>query len=310
MNASILEHFRPLPDPRVDRTKHYPLMEIILLFIAATVSGCEGWKQIKDFGDTKLWWLRKYLLYQQGIPVDDTLARTISCLDTKAFQLCFMSWMKGVAEATENDIIAIDSKTLRRSYNAKDDKAAIHMVSAWSTANGVVLGQEKTLEKSNEITAIPLLLDILDLKGCIVTIDAMSCQREIAQQIVDKKADYVLALKANQPNLHEEVKTFFELAKHEAFENVKHDYCHDIDTGHGRIETRSCWVVPANPKHFPSMVKWPKIKTIAMVMSKRELQNVKTTHDCRFYISSLDTQAEHYPLPGSIGLLKIHFIGP
>lgn len=293
MSASILEHFKQLPDPRVDRTKRYPLMEIILLFIAATVSGCEGWKQIKDFGDTKLWWLRKYLPYQQGIPVDDTLARTICRLDTKAFQLCFMSWMKGVAQATENDIVAIDGKTLRRSYNAKDDKAAIHMVSAWSTANGVVLGQEKTSEKSNEITAIPLLLDILELKGCIVTIDAMGCQREIAKQIVDKKADYVLALKGNQPNLHEEVKTFFELAKKENFANLKHDYYQDIDTGHGRIETRSCWVVPANPKHFPGVAKWPKIKTIAMVMSERDLQNGKTTHDCRFYISSLDTQAEH-----------------
>lgn len=155
MQADMLSHFSDLPDPRVDRTKRYPLIEIIFLIISATVSGCEGWKSIRDFGAMKLNWLRQFLPYENGIPVDDTIARVMRKLNTKQFENCFVNWMPSVVEMTEGDVIAIDGKTLRRSYDTASGKSAIHMVSAWSSANGVVLGQEKTSEKSNEITAIP-----------------------------------------------------------------------------------------------------------------------------------------------------------
>ena len=213
MDVTLLKHFEELKDPRVDRTKRYPLIEIIFLIISATVSGCEGWKSIRDFGVMKLDWLQKYLPYNNGIPVDDTIARVMRKLNTKQFENCFMSWMQGIAMATEGDVIAIDGKTLRRSYDKASDKSAIHMVSAWSSANGVVLGQEKTAEKSNEITAIPELLNNLAIKGCIVSIDAMGCQKEIANQVIGKKADYLLALKGNQGKLHNDAKSFFALAK-------------------------------------------------------------------------------------------------
>src|SRR6266568_2197487 len=158
MQQGLIECFEKLPDPRVERTRRYPLIEIILLIIAGTVSGCEGWKSLKDFGEAKLNWLRKFLPYKDGIPVDDTLARVMRKLETKAFQACFIQWIQSVSEATSGDVVAIDGKTLRRSHNRKDGVPAIHMVSAWSSENGLVLGQEKTAEKSNEITAIPQLL--------------------------------------------------------------------------------------------------------------------------------------------------------
>lgn len=291
MDNQLLTHFSTLPDPRVDRTKRYPLNEIILLVISAVVSGFEGWKQIKDFGEIKLDWLRKFLPYNEGIPVDDTIARVMRKLDTKAFQSCFVSWMQSVIEATDGDVVAIDGKTLRRSHDGAAGKSAIHMVSAWSSANGVVLGQEKTSEKSNEITAIPELLSVLALKGCIVSIDAMGCQRAIAEQIVKHKADYILALKGNQGHLHEEVKDFFKTAQAENFKNVAVKHHEEYDKGHGRIEHRQCWVLHANPTHFPSVAKWKALKQVVMIKSQRQLKD-KTTEDTRFYITSLSEGAE------------------
>ena len=193
MESGLLTHFKDLEDPRVDRTKRYPLIEIIFLIISATISGCEGWKSIRDFGLLKLDWLRQFLPYENGIPVDDTLARVMRKLNTKQFASCFTQWIQSVMKATDGDIIAIDGKTLRRSYDSGSGKSAIHMVSAWSSLNGVVLGQEKTAEKSNEITAIPELLNSLAIKSCIVSIDAMGCQKNIAEQIIKQKGDYLLA---------------------------------------------------------------------------------------------------------------------
>lgn len=293
MKKSLITHFSILPDPRVDRTKRYPLIEIIFLVVTAVISGCEGWKQIKDFGDMKLDWLRKFLPYADGIPVDDTIARVMRKLDTKAFQGCFIGWMKSVSEATEGTVIPIDGKTLRRSHDGKSGKTAIHMVSAWSSENGVVLGQEKTAEKSNEITAIPELLEVLELKGCIVTLDAMGCQTEIAKKIVKKKADYVLALKGNQNNLYEAVKDFFEHAQEQKFTHVAHTYYEEYDKGHGRIEYRQCWAL--NPKiseaSFPPLASWINLNSIVMVKSRRELKD-KVTEDTRFYIASLEPDAK------------------
>jgi len=286
MSNQLLIHFSTLPDPRVERTKRYPLNEIILLIICAALSGFEGWKQIKDFGEIKLEWLRKFLPYENGIPVDDTIARVMHKLDTKAFQSCFVSWMQSVVKTTDGDVVAIDGKTLRRSHDGASGKSAIHMVSAWSSANGVVLGQEKTAEKSNEITAIPELLNVLELKGCIVSIDAMGCQTAIAEQIVKHKADYILALKGNQGCLHEEVKDFFNIAQAENFKGLKVKYHEEHDKGHGRIEHRQCWVLEANQTHFPSAAKWESLKQVVMIKSQRHIKE-KTSEETRFYITSL-----------------------
>jgi predicted transposase YbfD/YdcC len=291
MSKSLVEHFETLPDPRVDRTKRYPLIEIILLVIAGTVSGCEGWKEIKDFGELKLDWLRKFLPYKEGIPVDDTLARVMRKLDTKAFQTHFIQWMQSVSDLTSGSVIAIDGKTLCGSHNRRDGKSAIHMVSAWSSENGLVLAQEKTAEKSNEMTAIPELLDVLALKGCIVTIDAMGCQRAIAEKIIKHKADYVLALKGNQGHLHQEVKDFFEIAHAHDFKHVPHEYHEEYDTGHGRIEYRQCWTLSPPINHLTTIERWAGLKSIVMIKSRRELSD-KVTEDTRFYISSLMPDAK------------------
>jgi predicted transposase YbfD/YdcC len=287
MQTDLLSHFKTLEDPRIDRTKRYPLIEIIFLIISATISGCEGWKSIRDFGLLKLDWLRQFLPYENGIPVDDTIARVMRKLNTKQFANCFTSWIRAVTTATDGDVIAIDGKTLRRSFNTSDRKSAIHMVSAWSTANGVVLGQEKTAEKSNEITAIPELLNSLAIKGCIVTIDAMGCQKDIAEQIVKQKGDYLLALKGNQGNFHEEVVSFLTVAKEADFKNVEHDFHEEIDAGHGRVETRRAYAIDFKKykKHMPEGLKWKKLTSVVMVETIREGRDFKTM-DMRFYISS------------------------
>lgn len=211
-------------------------------------------------------------------------------LDTKAFQTRFLNWMQAVCEVTEGDIVPIDGKTLRRSYDNASGKAAIHLVSAWSSKNGVVLGQEKTAEKSNEITAIPELLEVLELKGCIVTIDAMGCQTEIAKQIIGKKADYVLALKGNQGKLYEETKDYFEAGLANAWKNMAASYHEEYDAGHGRIEYRQCFAITPKAADIPSCKKWPGLKSIVMVKSRRELKE-KITEETRFYIASFDKNA-------------------
>lgn len=293
MSTDLLSHFTDLEDPRVDRTKRYPLIEIIFLIISATISGCEGWKSIRDFGLLKLDWLRQFFPYDNGIPVDDTLARVMRKLDTKQFANCFTSWMQSIAEKTDGDVIAIDGKTLRRSHDSSSNKSAIHMVSAWSSANGVVLGQEKTAEKSNEITAIPKLLNSLAIKGCIITIDAMGCQKEIAEKIIKDKANYLLALKGNQGNLHTEVSDFFTAAIEGNFKNINYDFHEEIDTGHGRIETRRAYAIEFKKykKHLPAGANWKKLTTIVMVETIREGSDFKT-NDRRFYISSCESCAK------------------
>lgn len=291
--AALLSHFEQLEDPRVERTKRYPLIELIFLVISATISGCEGWKAIRDFGVLKLDWLRKFLPFEAGIPVDDTIARVMRKLDTKQFQQCFTNWMQSVCAKTEGDLIAIDGKTIRGSYDQGSNQSAIHMVSAWSTANSMVLGQEKTAEKSNEITAIPELLETLELKGCIVSVDAMGCQTDIASKIIAKKADYILALKGNQGLFHDDVKSFFSASNNSDFSGVDFDFHTEIDAGHGRVETRNCWVIdPSQHKGcFSNLEKWKNIKRILMVKTKREMKD-KTTEDTRFFITSSLSKAD------------------
>ena len=195
---SIVEHFASMSDPRMDRTKQHLLQDIITIAICAVICGADNWVEVEEFGIAKETWFKTFLSLPNGIPSHDTFGRVFADLDTEAFGTCFSNWIRAVQEVTQGSIVAIDGKTLRRSFDRASEKAAIHMVSAWCDANQLVLGQVKTDEKSNEITAIPKLLEILELAACIVTIDAMGCQKKIAAAIVEKGADYVLSLKGNQ----------------------------------------------------------------------------------------------------------------
>ncbi len=193
MSANFLKHFSTIEDPRIERCKRHELMDILFLSVCAVLSNAEGWEDIEDFGHIKLDWLRKYLPFANGIPKHDTIARVLSRLDPSAVQQSFLDWIKELVTEVSGDVIAIDGKAARRSFETKGRRNPLHVVSAWSCQNGIVMGQRKVADKSNEITAIPMLLDILELKGATVTIDAMGCQKEIADKIIQKKGHYVLA---------------------------------------------------------------------------------------------------------------------
>jgi|TARA_B100001964_G_scaffold197823_1_gene223087 predicted transposase YbfD/YdcC len=291
MTSPFIEHFSNLSDPRVTGRTDYPLLEIVFLCISAVVSGFDGWESIEDFGHSKLEWLRQFLDYKNGIPKHDTIARVISCLSATGLQRCFIDWVQDIAKITDGEVIAIDGKTARRSHDKKSRKAAIHMVSAWACQNGVVLGQHKTEDKSNEITAIPKLLNLLEIKGCIITIDAMGTQKEIAKLIQEKDADYVLALKGNQGTLCEMTTDYFETSFKNDFKNIEYDFHEDIEKGHGRIETRKYFSVPL-PNYLKGFSKdWKGLKSLICVHSKREIKD-EIQEEKRFYISSLKSNAK------------------
>ena len=222
--ATIMEHFQFLPDPRVDRTQEHRLTDILTIAICAVIAGADSWGAVERFGHAKAAWLQTFLALPNGIPSHDTFGRVFAALDPVAFAECFQHWITSVAQATAGRIVAIDGKTLRQSFDTASAKAAIHLVSAWASHNHLLLGQVKTEAKSNEITAIPQLLKLLELQGCIVTIDAMGCQKDIAHQLISQGADYVLALKGNHPTAYEEVSTFLDTAVAEGFGHYSYDY--------------------------------------------------------------------------------------
>jgi predicted transposase YbfD/YdcC len=230
-------------------------------------------------------WLRQFLLLPNGIPSHDTFARVIARLKPEELQQCFVRWMQAVSEVTEGEVVAIDGKTLRRSFDRATGKSAIHMVSAWASANRLVLGQQKVEEKSNEITAIPALLQLLELKGCIVTIDAMGCQKAIAQTIIKQEADYVLTLKANQGWLYEEVQRFFAWARQRQFADVPHAYYHTLEGNHGRVEERRYWLV-SELAWLTAKSEWAGLQSLGMVERQRTVAG-KTTVEVHYYLTSL-----------------------
>lgn len=280
----FLNHFKDLPDPRQPGKVVYPLEEVLLLCLLAALGGAETFVDIALFGEKKLALLRRFRPFRDGTPSHDQLGDIFATLDAGKFQRCFVSWVASLTGAAA-DVIAIDGKTLRRSYQKKGAKAPIHMVSAFAARQRLVLGQVKVAEKSNEIVAIPALLDMMEIEGAIVTIDAMGCQREIARKIVDKKADYVLALKGNQGSLREDVEVFAAEQKANGFKDAKVTRDQTVDGDHGRIETRTCTVF-----HDVAWLKkrhdWPSLNGVVMVESKREIGD-KIEQETRFYITSL-----------------------
>ena len=257
--------FATLTDPRVDRTKEHLLLDIVLIAICAVVCGADGWVEVAEFGETKEKWFSQFLKLPNGIPSHDTCGRVFAALDPVEFERCFLEWVQAVNVLTAGQVIAVDGKTLRRSHDKRRGKAAVHRVSAWASANQLVLGQVATDAKSNEITAIPELLRLLDLKGCIVTIDAAGTPTAIAKQIVAAEGDYVLALKGNQKGLAEDVQRLFEWAHSIDFAELQHDHVHTVDKGHGRLEIRDCWTI-ADPRYGADLRQgrqWKSLRSVA-----------------------------------------------
>lgn len=287
---SIAEHFKAVEDPRIERSKEHLLIDILTIAILAVICGADGWVGIETYGKAKHKWLETFLALPNGIPSHDTFARVFAQLEPEQLQACFLSWVRSVCRMTEGEVIAIDGKTVRRSYDAGKGKGAIHMVSAWASQNRLVLGQRKVDDKSNEITAIPELLKVLDLHGCIVTIDAMGTQKAIANQITAQGGDYVLALKGNQGNLFEDVQQIFEQAQANDFEGIEHDFYETLDAGHGRIEKRRCWSL-GQVEWLIDAEKWTGFTSIAMVEALRQWEG-ETSREVRYYISSLAPDAQ------------------
>lgn len=294
--GSISAHFSQLEDPRIERNKLYPLLNIIVITICAVICGAENWVDVAMYGKLKQAWLGKYLDLSHGIPSHDTFGRVFRRLKAEAFQACFLAWVKAVNEISGGQVIAIDGKELRRSMDRTLGKRAIHMVSAWASENRLVLAQQKVDEKSNEITAIPALLEMLEIAGCIITIDAMGCQKEIAQQIIDQQGDYVLAVKENQGHLFEDIEHLCQLyLQHEQPMFYFKDYAKTVDKDHDRIEIRECWTLDAifyGPS-IRNLADWAQVKTIVMIRRERRLPD-KTEIHIRYYIASLEAKANRF----------------
>ena len=284
-SISVFEHFRSLPDPRMERTKLHSLHDILVITICAVISGSDAWTDVEEFAIEREEWFRRFLKLPNGIPSHDTFGRVFAALDPVAFGACFVSWLAAVSKELVGKVVAVDGKTLRRSFDTASEKKAIHMVSAWASEARIVLGQVTTDAKSNEITAIPELLKTLELKGCIVTLDAMGCQRKIAEEIGAREADYVIGLKGNQGALRDDVKLFFEDQRTCGFKDTIHAYAEDTDKDHGRIETRRCWLV-WEVAWLQARHDWPGLRSIVLLESERTVGE-KTTTEQRFYISSL-----------------------
>ena len=285
MAKSILEYLSVVPDPRVERTKLHKLEDILTIAICAVICGAETWVDIADFGKAKEAWLRTFLELPNGIPSHDTFGRVLAALDANAFERAFQAWIADLAGSSEGKLIAIDGKTIRRSLDRASGKAAIHMVSAWISENHAAFGQIRTDDKSNEITAIPKLLEILNLKASTVTIDAMGCQKDIAQQVLDGGGKYVLAVKANQGTLHDDIRTFLDDAVERDFAGIEYDLYQQTEKGHGRIEMRRCWTT-GQIEWLRQRHDWPGLQSIAVVDCRRQVGE-QVSMERRYFISSL-----------------------
>lgn len=291
--ASLLKHFEDLEDPRTQYLIEHRLLDIVGITICAVICGADSWVEIEEYGNSKLSWLKEFLELPNGIPSHDTISRLFAQLNPEQLQSCFLSWIKTIASLTAGEVIAIDGKTVRHSYDQGKNQGAIHMVSAWASQNRLVLGQVKVKEKSNEITAIPQLLKVLEIKGCIVTIDAMGTQKEIAKIITERGGDYVLSLKGNQGNIHKDVRQLFDWARKNHFENIPHEACSTINKGHGRIEIRRYWLLES-VEHLIDSHLWSGLKRVGLIESERRIKGQPPSIEQRYYLLSLDGGIERY----------------
>ena len=287
---SLAHHFADLTDPRIDRSRLHELLDIVAIAICAVVAGAESWDDIEDFGNVKRDWLKTFLDLPNGIPSHDTFRRLFERLDPGEFQKGFLSWVEALHEATERQVIAIDGKTLRRSFDRAKGQSALHLVHAWATANHVLLGQVAVDEKSNEITAIPKLLKMLSITGAIVTIDAMGCQKEIARTIRGRKADYLLALKGNHEHLFEQVVAFFDGACAHGRKGGGIRYHREWSEGHGRDECRRCWAT-SDRSWLEGREEWADLRSVVLIESERFVGDTLAVEE-RYYLSSLPSDAE------------------
>ena len=291
--ASIAKYFAGLPDPRHGNAKAHIFLEILMIAILAVICGADGWCDVELFGKNKKEWLKTFLELPKGIPSHDTFGRVFAKIKPEEFQKRFMEWVQAIETLTAGQVIAVDGKQLRRSHNRETGKAAIYMVSAWATQNQLVLGQTKVADKSNEITAIPALLRLLDISGCIVTIDAIGTQTEIAETIIEGSGDYLLAVKENQGHLLEDIQCLFEVDVAQGMKYAQYQYAKSVNKGHGRIETRECWVT--DREEYLSLVRkrqpWKGLKSVVRIVSQRQIAEVIEVQT-RYFISSLPADAK------------------
>jgi predicted transposase YbfD/YdcC len=288
VSAAIEDHFGNVTDPRVDRTKLHKLQDILVIAICAVICGADSWEDVAEFGLAKFEWFQTFLELPNGIPSHDTFNRVFARIDPEQFRAGFVDWIQTVSERIGGQVIAIDGKILRRSHDKGIGQAAIDMVSAWATANRLVLGQVKVTEKSNEITAIPQLLQALEISGCIVTIDAMGCQTEIAQTIIDQEAEYVLSLKENQGHLYEDVQRLFDDLETSQYTAFRFDYDKTVNKGHGRIDIRECWTIsdPDVLRYLRGFEHWKKLTSVSRIRAQRWIGEEHSSED-RFHIASI-----------------------
>ena len=287
---SLMEYFADVPDPRIERCKDHALIDILTIAILATICGAEYFTQMEEFGKTNSKWLRTFLELKNGIPSHDTFARVFAAIKPAAFQERFLNWVHAISELSAGEVIAIDGKAARRSHDKKSGLKPLHLVSAWATRNRLVLGQAKVDQKSNEITAVPELLRLLEIKGCIVTVDALNTQKEIAAQIRAQGADYLMALKNNHPTLAAEVAGIFCAVREEAEAEGSISESEDQQNNHGRKETRRCWSVAA-PEWLFEFEDWRDLQSLILIESTRQLK-AQATVELRYYLSSLPPEAQ------------------
>ena len=290
LSKSIETHFQKLQDTRRETlNKRHKFIDILMISICGAICGANDWVAVATFGEAKETWFRTFLELPNGIPSHDTFNDVFVKIDPEEFRECFLSWANCLAQLLPGDVVAIDGKTLRHSYDTQNSQASIHMVSAWAGRSSLVLGQIKTEEKSNEITAIPQLLETLELTGCLVTIDAMGCQKKIAKKIREKDADYLLALKDNHPKLYEAVVGYFDTANELEFENYEIDFAETEDRNHGRTEYRRCWV-SSDISWFEQGEEWEDLLSVVMIESERHI-NSHVSIEYRYYLSSAEMDA-------------------
>ncbi len=308
-DRSIRHCFADVPDPRREHLRRHNLWDLIALTICAVVAGADTWVEVQQYGERKADWLRQYLELPNGIPSHDTLGRVFARLDPQAFQQGFLTWVNALVEATAGRLIPIDGKTLRRSYDTAGGKGALHLVSAWAAANHLVLGQVAVDQKSNEITAIPTLLELLDLHGALITIDAMGCQKAIAAQVVAGGGDYVLALKDNHELLHAAVQEHFRTGLEDDFAGQEHRYYRTAEDDHGRHETRHYHLIPVPPALAGQHPGWDGLRTLGMVYSERQVGAGAVQDETRFFLSSLPLRVKRFAraVRGHWGIESLHW---